>query len=282
MLGRYCFLAFCLIILSMASQSFAEIKIAILDSGCNIEYEEGISFVDETLDDLNGHGTTVAKVIKEINPSAKLYIAKIFNASGRHFNINLLVDGINWAISRQVDVINLSCQIRKDDKAIHNAIREAYRQGIIVVASAGNKGGFLDVLIDELAKRSKKTGISTGVNYPAKYVEVIAVGAINDLQCHDRHNNYSPIGKEIEFVCDGSYRSQKGTSFAAARATAIISRIKADYPHLNGLELREKLRLYAIDLGAKGRDEKFGYGKLIYMPERLAGELPSVAFSRTN
>ena len=61
MLGRYCFLVFCLIILSMASQSFAEIKVAILDSGCNIEYAEGISFVDETLEDLNGHGTSVAR-----------------------------------------------------------------------------------------------------------------------------------------------------------------------------------------------------------------------------
>ena len=127
MLGRYYPLAFCLIIFSISGQSFAGIKIAILDSGCNIRYEEGISFVDETIEDLNGHGTSVARIVKGINPGAKLYIAKIFNANGRHFNTSLLVDGINWAISHQVDIINLSCQIRKDDKIVHNAIKEAYQ-----------------------------------------------------------------------------------------------------------------------------------------------------------
>ena len=97
-----------------------------------------------------------------------------------------------------------------------------------------------------------------GIKYPAKYREVMAIGAINSFWRFNRHQKYSPIGAEIEFVCHGSYGSQEGTSFAAARATAIISRIKADYPHLDGVRLREILKLYAHDLGAKGKDAKYG------------------------
>lgn len=266
--GIVCFFSVCLIvclILVSSNQGFTEVKIAILDSGCNIEYEAGISFVGGTPVDLDGHGTAVVRVIREGNPKAKLYVAKIFITNRHDLNLDTpFVKGIYWAISHQVDVINLSWQTRKDEKALHNAIQEAYRQGIIVVAAAGNKGDFLDVLVDEVSRCGRNSNVNTGIKYPAKYREVIAVGAINSFWCFNRHQKYSPIGKEMEFVCDGSYGFQEGTSFAAARATAIISRISVDYPHLNGAQLREVLKLHTHDLGVKGRDKKFGYGKLEY------------------
>ena len=269
MLREIYFLAICLMAAPIASESAAEVKIAILDSGCNIEYEEGISFVDDTTIDLNGHGTAIAKIIKRINPNAKLYVAKVFNQNGRNLDATPFVRGIHWAISHQVDLINFSWQIHKDQKSIHNAIQEAYHQGIIMVAAAGNRDALLDVLVAELNSHSQKRGISTGVKYPAKYREVIAIGATKSLWWLDRHERYSPTGAEIEFVCDGSYSSQKGTSFAAARAAAIVSKIKTDHPDLGGARLRAMLRLYARDLGDKGKDAKFGYGKLEYRSSEM-------------
>ncbi|MFC1714051.1 S8 family serine peptidase [Candidatus Poribacteria bacterium] len=277
MLGKVCLFYTCLITLLISSQGLAEVKIAILDSGCNIEYEAGISFVDNTPADVNGHGTAVAQIIRESNPDAKLYIAKTFTANGRNMDPTPFVKGIYWAISHQVDMINLSCQTRRDEKAIHDAIQKACRQGIIVVAAAGNKGDFLDALMDELSRRNRNPNISTGVKYPAKYKEVVAVGAINSFWRFNRHQKYSPIGAEIEFVCDGSNGSQEGTSFAAARATAIVSRIKADCPDLDGEQLREILKFYAHDLGDKGRDPKFGYGKLEYTSQNVMKAPPLTA-----
>jgi len=260
MLRRFYPLFVCLIALPIASGSTAEVKIAILDSGCNIEYEEGVSFVDDTPADLNGHGTTIAKIIKEINPNAKLYIAKVFGEFRLNSDITDFVKAMHWAISREVDLINFSWQFRGDVRTIHDAIQEAYRRDIIMVAAAGTIGGDpLNVLIDELCKRS---GEQIGVRYPAKYDEVIAVGAIRSSWGLDKHGKYSPTGPEIEFVCNGSYGSQKGTSFAAAYATAITARIRADYPHLDAARLREGLQLCARDLGDKGRDIEFGYGRL--------------------
>ncbi len=276
MLRKVCFFYVCLITL-ISSQGLAEVKIVILDSGCNIEYEDGISFVDDTPADLNGHGTAVAQVIRENNPDAKLYVVKVFATAGRNIDPTPFVKGIYWAISHQVDVINLSCQTRRDERAIHDAIQRAYRLGIVVVAAAGNKGDFFDALMDDLSRRNRHPKISTGVKYPARYKEVVAIGAINSFWRFNRHQKYSPIGAEIEFVCDGSSGSQEGTSFAAARATAIVSRIKADYPNLDGERLREILKFYAHDLGDKGRDPKFGYGKLEYTSANVMKAPPLIA-----
>jgi subtilisin family serine protease len=259
-----CFYIVIQIILLIIGKSYAEVKIAILDSGCNIECQNGVSFVDDNITDLNGHGTAIAKIIKEYNPDAKLYIAKVLNGNGSNFNITPIVNGILWAISCRVDIINISLQIRSDEDAIYDAIKQAYQSGIIIVAAAGNKNDFIDNLVAELHKLSQVNNISTNVKYPANYEEVIAIGAIRKFLGSDRLENYSPVGEKIEFVCNGSYGSQKGTSFASARATAIISKIKTDYPKYSGTQLREILRFYARDLGDKGNDPKFGYGKLEY------------------
>jgi len=160
MLRRFYLFSVCLISLSIVSASTAEVKIAILDSGCNIGYEEGISFVDDTPADLNGHGTTIAKIIKEINPEAKLYIAKVFTRNRRNTDITPFVKGLYWAISHQVDVINLSWQIYRDEKAIHDAIQEAYHRGIIVVAAAGTEGGFLSLSYHIMLKCSHGVNVA--------------------------------------------------------------------------------------------------------------------------
>jgi subtilisin family serine protease len=254
----------------MVCESTAEVKIAILDSGCNIECEESTSFVDDSPDDLNGHGTAIAEIIREINPSAKLYIAKVFTQNGQSIDTTLFVESIDWAISHKVDLMNLSWQTHMDHKPIHDAIQKAHREGITIVAAAGNRDGVVVALIEELSKYSQGKNVNTGVEYPARYEEVIAVGAIRSFWGFSRHEKYSPVGPEIEFVCNGSYGSQKGTSFAAARATAVISRIKADHPSINGPQLRETLRTHACDIGAKGRDTKFGYGRLD-SPRELPG-----------
>lgn len=251
-----------LITLLLTGKSFSEVKIAILDSGCNIEYQEGISFIDENITDLNGHGTSIAKIIKEYNPDAKLYIAKVLNRNGCSLDINQIADGIYWAISRRVDIINISWQGRRDEKAIHDAIKQAYQNGIIIVAGAGNKNDFIDTLINELNLHYNNLDVTTEIKYPALYDEVIAIGAIKSFWIFNRHEKYSPVGPKIEYVCDGNYGSMKGTSFSAARATAIISKIKADYPDLIGEGFREILKFYAQDIGNKGKDYRFGYGKL--------------------
>lgn len=230
------------------------VRVAILDTGCNnIPYEEGTSFVDGTVADLNGHGTAIAEIIKEINPNVELYIAKVFGKYEHTMDITPVVKGLYWAISHQVDLVCIPCETRMDHKAIHDAIQKAYNQGILLVAPTGNKD-VLDVLLDDLCN-------TKGVKYPARYEEVVAVSAIDSF-FGLFYWSTSVIGPEVEFVCYGPDGAQNSSSIAVGRAAGVISKIKEDYPHLNVRQLREGLQLYARDLGDKGRDPKFGYGRL--------------------
>ena len=88
MSNRLTLLSFVILItMLLAAKSFSEVKVAILDSGCNIEYQEGISFIDEDITDLNGHGTSIAKIIKDIIPMQNFTSLSILNHNGYSVDI---------------------------------------------------------------------------------------------------------------------------------------------------------------------------------------------------
>ncbi len=87
------------------------------------------------------NATIVKGTQKGVAPMAKLYNVKVFNRMGAGY-ISGAVAGINWAMERKVDVINLSLglvPISAGD-ALLRAAEKAVEAGIIVVASAGNYG----------------------------------------------------------------------------------------------------------------------------------------------
>jgi subtilisin len=190
-----------------------KVKVAILDSGCNIDYKEGISLIDCTVRDYNGHGTLMARIIKEEAPSAELYIVKVMDKDGLCPSEEAVIRGIEWAVSRRVDLINMSLRLR-DSERLYAAITKAYNKGIIIFAAAGNKGSRIAVLTNQGALDLKE------VAYPAKYDEVIAVGAVNQ---YGRVYDSSIQGKEVELICRGYRGTYKGTSIASAYATGIAA-----------------------------------------------------------
>ncbi|MFH1678432.1 MAG: S8 family serine peptidase [Candidatus Omnitrophota bacterium] len=177
------------------------IKVAILDSGCNIPYKEGISLIDRSLKDYNSHGTLMARIIKEKAPFVELYIIKVMDRDGFCVNDEAVIRGIEWAISKEVDLINMSLGLEDSDK-LQKVISKAYNKGIVIIAAAGNEG--------------------MEVAYPAKYNEVIAVGAVNK---YGKVYAGSVKGKDVEVVSRGYYGRQAGTSIASAYAVGIAARI---------------------------------------------------------
>lgn len=69
-----------------------------------------------------------------------------------------VVESIQWATDQGVDVINMSIGGRSPSETLKNAVPYAHRNGVILVAAAGNSG-------------------ASSVGYPASSDEVIAVGA---------------------------------------------------------------------------------------------------------
>lgn len=241
------------------------VKIAVIDSGISphedLVIAGGKSFVDYTASyyDDNGHGTHVAGIIgardnsygiKGVASETELYAVKAMNQNGVSY-LSSVIAGIDWAISNDMDIINMSFGSQVDSYAFRNIVDKAYMQGIIIVAAAGNDG----------------TGYGDTVDYPARYSSVIGVGAIDQ---QNGHASFSSTGPSVEVVApgvsilstypNGSYERMNGTSMASPFVAGYLALLKQAYPSLTNVQLRSILVQNTIDLGAPGVDNFFGNG----------------------
>ncbi|PRS56973.1 chromosome partitioning protein ParA [Bacillus sp. GBSW19] len=236
-----------------------KVKIAVLDSGVSKikGLDKSIVFSFNAFDNTNktkdefGHGTIVASLIagnldsKKIglNINAEIFDIQVLDQKGLG-TVDSVVKGINKAIDKQVDIINLSIGFSKGSKKLKKAIDRALKKGIIIVASAGNMVG-------------------RDVEYPAKYKGVISVSAI------DINNKIYPLASKgkIDFVSPGvevlaidkqsEITIQSGTSFATPYVTGVISLYIEDGESIDLDFLKSK----SEDLGNKSI---FGNGLLKY------------------
>lgn len=246
------------------------VRIAIVDTGIDIDHEDlrvaggvAISSSMTSFDDENGHGTHIAGIIGGLNnevgivgvaPDAELYAVRALDRYGAGY-ISDIIAGINWAIAHEMDIINLSIGTPLSYSALYNVIQKANNKGILVVASAGNDGG-------------QENRFNT-INAPALYDEVIAVSAVNkSIEIAD----FSSTGSEIEIAAPGEkiistfpgnhYLAMDGTSMATPFVTGTLALLKEAYPKASAEELRSILRALVSDMGAEGKDIRFGYGFL--------------------
>jgi minor extracellular protease Epr len=243
------------------------VKIAVIDTGIaqheDLNTDGGVSFVSGSssfIDD-NGHGTHVAGIIGAkkntlgvvgVAPDSSLYAVKVLDSDGEGY-LSDIIAGIEWSIEHKMDVINLSLGSNEPSDAMRNVIDNAYSNGILVVAAAGNDG--------------TADGTGDNVDYPAKYTSVIAVSAT------DVNNNraaFSSTGPKVEVSAPGvnvkstylnnSYEYLSGTSMAAPFVSGNLAILKQANPSMTNSELRKLLNEKTVDLGTQGRDPWFGYG----------------------
>lgn len=267
------------------------VKIAIVDSGINSKHPDlkvagGMSKVGKTspYTDQNGHGTHVAGIIGAQNntigtvgvaPSASLYSVKVLSGEGIG-TLEGVIAGIQWSIDQKVDIINLSLTTENNSLALEAIMKKAYSSGIIIVAASGNEGMnslFKDVL------------------YPAAFSSVIAVGSVSEQNKLSYFSNFGPSqelvapGENIwssfankNTVSQEDYAYSEGTSVATPFVAGTFAQYKEAYPHLSNSQLRETVKRAALDLGATGRDNKFGFGlvqslktKASFFPDMVRG-----------
>lgn len=245
------------------------IKVAVLDTGKpnhpDIKVAGAVSFVDAPVDDVSGHATHVAGIIaangkiKGVAPGVELYCLKVAT-SGGSISKEAIVRALRWCRENRIDVVNMSFGGPSPDAAVEAELKACYEAGIVLVASAGN------------------FGVEYGVIYPARYGTVIAVAAVDSEK---QHTGWSSIGKEVEVAAagaqvwstwlNGQYALLEGTSMAAPHITGAVALIQAKAKLRFGRKLspdqvRLLLQAYAEDVGAKGPDEKCGFGVFSFGP----------------
>jgi len=246
------------------------IRVGVIDTGTDVNHPdlkdriaEYINFSgDGTLQDLSGHGTHVCGIIAAsyngtgvigVAPKCKLYVAKAFNSDGSGSS-EAIADSLKWLISKKVHIINMSFASDKPSELIYTEIKKAYKNGIILVAAAGNDG------------------TDDSIGYPAKWDEVIAVTAVDfDMKLAGFSSSGKEVciaaaGKEIYSTYPGGiYKKLSGTSMAApmisGAAALLQGKAKRRFSRiLTPREMELLLYMYADDYGKDGRDDRFGYG----------------------
>lgn len=261
------------------------VRVAVLDSGIDVTHSKlnvkgGFCALPKDTcapgqypynDDL-GHGTHVAGILSAakasngtmgIAPGIDLYAIKSINSRDSGTTVDI-ISGVEWAINNKIDILNMSITTNSNDPALKLMLEKAYSKGMIIVASAGN----------EEYGDNKDT-----VQYPAKYPTVIAVTAINAYK--ERFLEAS-MGPEVELAAPGvdilstfprdldddgkkdGYYELSGTSMASPHVSGIAALLKERFPDITNVRLRSILANAAEDLGAKGRDRRFGYGLVRY------------------
>ncbi len=239
----------------------AGVRVAVLDSGIEpghpalagavIEHRNFTT--DCTPFDTNGHGTHVAGILggrgpmKGVAPACQIISAKVLNNNGAG-PLQAVAQAIDWVVEAKAHVIvmSLGCPVHLDFLA--QACKRACQAGIAVVAAAGNDGG--------------------GVNYPAAYDCVIAVGAVDrdgkvcQFSCRGKEIAVAAPGAEITSAWPGGkYATLSGTSMAAPFVAGVLA-LEAGRCGTERLAERamEIIRATSTDTGSPGKDDLYGWG----------------------
>ena len=241
-----------------------DVLLAIVDTGVDYTHEDikknyvakGYDWVnldDDPMDD-NTHGTHCAGIAAGVMDNTKgitgvaqvsIMAEKVLSAYGEGTWFHVAA-GVSDAVKKGADVISMSLGSSVSSKVLKDACDDAWSNNVVVVAASGNDG--------------------TSVSYPAAYDSVIAVGAVNPSLERTWWSNYGP---ELELVAPGEdilscvlgndYEFYSGTSMACPHVAGVAALVKS-IGYTSNNEIRQIMKDTAIDLGAEGKDNYYGYG----------------------
>jgi membrane-anchored mycosin MYCP len=157
-----------------------------------------------------------------VAPEARLISIKVQNNENSGDNGQLLADGIEKAVQSGADIVNVSITNASFPR-LHQAIFNAQRKGVLVVAAAGNT---------EAQKKKTEQAM-----FPASYDGVLSVGALSVSGPLSSFSNSSSRvdvagpGDDITSTYGGGYMGQlQGTSFATPYVAGVAALIKSKMP----------------------------------------------------
>ncbi|SEN22115.1 minor extracellular protease Epr [Paenibacillus sp. OV219] len=221
----------------------------------------GSSYYDD-----NGHGTHVAGIAAGsgyykrpgVAPRASLYAIKALDANGAGY-VSDIIKGIDWCIQKSIPIINMSLGLEGEtSSALKEAVQRARKNGILIIASAGNNGS-----------------VGGRIDQPARYTDAIAVAASTR---GGKIANYSSRGYGIDVTAPGSYikstwpgggyQTLSGTSMASPHVAGGAALLKSLHPSITPYGIAQRLRNTTKKLSSYGKRSQ-GYG-LIQLDDAAA------------
>lgn len=250
----------------------SKVRVAIIDTGAdlthpdltaNVNPEYCVSSVTDAYNKItndvsaSGHGTHIAGIVGATAGNAQgvaglsnnyAEIAAIQCSDGSRIYSSYVIRGIQYAISIDADIINMSLGMNTPDDALEQALQEAYNAGILIICSAGNDG-------------------TANTHYPSSYNTTIGIiaskedGTKRSDASYGTDNFISAPGDQIMNTLPGnSYGYRSGSSMAAGVVTGVAADILSVNPSLSVEEVKNILAETATDTYDAGFDAYSGWG----------------------
>jgi subtilisin family serine protease len=230
------------------------VKVAIVDSGVDADHpavggvdgyvafeadpdaEGGVRAVDGPHEDLVGHGTACAGIIRALAPDVELYSVRVLGSNLKGKGAMFLA-GIEWAVEHGMDVVNMSLSSKSDAMfaALHDVADEAFFGGSVLVCAANNV---------------------PGPTYPSQFASVVSVAArVTDDSLSLAYNAHPPVefaarGVDVEVAWTGGTTIEAtGNSFATPHVAGMAALIRSAHPGLTPFQV--KTVLHAISENAR-------------------------------
>lgn len=210
----------------------------------------------------SAHGTGVASLFvgwsenfSGAAPGAELLAVDVYcggDAPGGRMRD--VVAGMSELAAADARVINMSI-VGPDNAVLGAAVRALQARSIVIVAASGNDGPNAKPL------------------YPAAYPGVVAVSAVDARQrvlpeaSGGKHVSFAAPGADLLAAApQGRFQQVRGTSYAAPLVAGMLARELAS-PGADSAEILQRFAATAEDRGAKGRDNRYGYGLIGLMAQ---------------
>lgn len=244
------------------------VLVAVVDTGIDFYHPDltanyvalGYDWVDNdpTPMDDNGHGTHCAGVIAAaLNNNlgiaglaqVRIMAEKAIDSSGRGTSSDL-AHAIVHAVQQGAKIISCSWGSYSESTIVHEAIKYAFDNGVLVVAAAGNDA-------------------TSAEHYPAAFDEVVSVAATDEL---DNPASFSNFGDRVKVAAPGVnvysthlggiYEYLSGTSMATPHVSGVAALIWSRFPNMTRDQVCAQLQGSSDDLGAPGFDIHYGFGRV--------------------
>jgi subtilisin family serine protease len=226
------------------------VRVAVVDSGIDgthqavggvqggvaLEYAPdepgGVRYIEGPHEDLFGHGTACAAIVRSLAPNCELYSVRVLGSrlTGKG---PVFAAGLRWAIENRMHVVNLSLSTGKHDyySLFHEIVDDAYFRNVMIVCAVSNV---------------------PMPSYPAQYASVFSVAA--HLGKDAMRFAYNP-DPPVEFGAPGisldvawlehSTITATGNSFAAPHIAGLVTLVLSKHPGMTPFQMKTVLAALA-------------------------------------
>jgi len=222
------------------------VRVAVVDSGIDRDHpavgqiaghvaveadpdsETGTRYVTGPHEDLVGHGTACAGIIRAMAPDVDIFSVRVLGPNLKGKGI-LFLSGIEWALENRMDVVNMSLSSKSDAMfaPLHEVADDAFFGGSVLVCAANNV---------------------PGPTYPSQFASVISVAA---RETEDplslAYNPHPPVefaarGVDVEVAWSGGKSIvATGNSFATPHVAALVALIRSKHPDMTPFQVKAVL-----------------------------------------